>query len=184
MFDCPNFFSFVSRVWTVRTDVAERCVPSGSVAAGVPFQAPEHDAAVRVRERAVVRHRARPGAGLLAVEARRRRQPRLCALHSKHIYPIRLIISQPCHCCVLAIVFPGHRGRCDLVLPADLGDREERAGVPVHVDAAEPGLHHGHRLVRAGRGRQPRKVTLTSGRTTQTAYETLKTHRASCPASF
>ena len=57
---------------------------SGTLAAGVPFQAPEHDAAVRVRERPVVRRRARPREGLLAVEARRRRQPRRGALHGKH----------------------------------------------------------------------------------------------------
>ncbi|CAM0906108.1 unnamed protein product [Alopecurus aequalis] len=48
----------------------------------------------------------------------------------------------------------GYCCRRDLVLPADLGDREERPGVPVHVDAAEPRLHHGDRLVPLGGGRQ------------------------------
>lgn len=54
---------------------------AGAPAAGVPFQAPEHDAAVRVRERPVAGHRPCPREGLVAVEARRPRQPRLGALH-------------------------------------------------------------------------------------------------------
>jgi hypothetical protein len=58
---------------------------SGTLAAGVPFQAPEHDAAVRVRERPVLGRRPRPREGLLAVEARRRCQPRRGALHGKRI---------------------------------------------------------------------------------------------------
>lgn len=54
---------------------------AGAVAAGVPFQAPQHDAPVRVRQRPVAGHRACPREGLLPVEARRPRQPRLRALH-------------------------------------------------------------------------------------------------------
>ncbi|KAM0823859.1 hypothetical protein ACQ4PT_070583 [Festuca glaucescens] len=105
---------------------------AGPPVAGVPIQASEHHAPVHLRKRPVVRHRHHHGEGPGAVEARWRHEPRRGALHG--------------YCC-----------RGDLVLPADLGDREERPGVPVHVDAAEPRLHHGDRLVPIGGRRQPRK---------------------------